>query len=174
MINNKLRIWLAQEISGCFSSLPVLRGKARQQNKLSRQFAIRSQVSFHLLVWFPNFCTWWQKTTQMLRWASITFIVFYNSFTVYKIKLYVSSIRPNVRILSSEVDAQRSFLDYTGGEVLKETRMQKRKRADSGGEDQHGDTSELNIGNNTWVSCNWVCITNIYIYFLNYLCNNSI
>ena len=48
-------------------------------------------------------------------------------------------------IPSSEVEALQSFLDYTGGEVLKETRI--RKRADSCGEDQHGDTSELNTGN---------------------------
>ena len=54
-----------------------------------------------------------------------------------------------VRIPSSEVEALRSFLDYTGGEVLKETRIRKRKRADSCGEDQHGDTAELNTGNNT-------------------------
>ena len=52
-----------------------------------------------------------------------------------------------VRIPSSEAEALRSFLDYTGGEVLKETRI--RKRADSCGEDQHGDTSDLNTGNNT-------------------------
>ena len=75
-----------------------------------------------------------------------------------------------VRIPSSEVEALRSFLDYTGGEVLKETRIRKRKRADicgedQHGEDQHGDTSELNTGNNTRVSCNCVCITNIFVIF---------
>ena len=67
-------------------------------------------------------------------------------------------------IPSSEVEALQSFLDYTGGEVLKETRI--RKRADSCGEDQHGDTSDLNTGNNTWASCNCVCITNISVIFL--------
>ena len=47
-------------------------------------------------------------------------------------------------IPSSDVEALQSFLDCTGGEVLKETRIRKRKGADSCGEDQHGDTSELN------------------------------
>lgn len=53
-----------------------------------------------------------------------------------------------VSIPSSELEALRSFLDYTGGEVLKETRIRKRKRVDSGGE---GQDTEKNTGNKTYL-----------------------
>lgn len=68
-------------------------------------------------------------------------IIAHNKTNIYNLRLIVS-------IPSSELEALRSFLDYTGGEVLKETRIRKRKRVDSGGE---GQDTEKNTGNKTYL-----------------------
>lgn len=50
-------------------------------------------------------------------------------------------------IPSSELETLRSFLDYTGGQILKETNTRKRKRAAEGEEEQVDKSAEPTAGN---------------------------